>query len=842
MPDSVCEAAIGLSFPHVGRHAQSLRYTWTVSAEETLPAQSRQPAHAASPLSGDADTMAGLPQNPGTLPRKSMMGDLQRGDALGRYVVLSRLGAGGMGVVYAAYDPELDRKLAIKLLHSRLGDPLDSAGTARLVAEARAMAKLAHPNVITVFDAVTHAEQVAVVMEFVDGESLGQWLARGPHPVDDILDRFRRSARGLAAAHEAGIVHRDFKPDNVMLGKDGRVRVMDFGLAHAEGAPPPADTADLSISSSHGSQTKLTMTGAIMGTPAYMAPEQFEGVDADGRADQFSFCVSLWEALYGERPFSGSTLAELTYSVTRGERRPLPSGAPKVPARVQRALERGLSLRRDERWPSMEALLVELEPERGSQKGLLIGGGVLALSAAVALGLRSEPPPPPQPCSGVDDSVTRLWSPEAQKSIQKAFSASKLPYAMASYHQTRAELEDFATTWAEARRRGCEAAMVRKEMTQNLYDRQVACLDGRLRDFAAVSEVFEEADDATIEHAPQLTGSLPELRPCSESDFLLAEIPPPEDPALRETVNEAFFELARLRALEISGHYDEAMGSLEELRGRSQEIDYDPLTAELAIRVGSLLDYKGEYGEAEVSLEDGFFAAQRVGASITAAELAAKLTHVVGDHLQRYDEALRWGRHGEAVVVRAKLDDGVRARVINNSANIVLREGRNEEALQMFERTLALREAALGPEHRDTAISLSNLARTYTKMERHEDALAMHRRAIEIRKKTLGDRHPYLAESYEDLAWTLELANHHAEALDTQREALSRCESSLGPDHPQCAWSKVRLAELLGKGPSEATEIEALLTQALPVLEKTHGPEHERVTRTRALLAPKSPD
>ena len=449
-----------------------------MSVDETLPAESRAPAREVSPLSGDADTMAGLPQNPGTHPRRSMVGDLQRGDELGRYVILSRLGAGGMGVVYAAYDPELDRKLAIKLLHHRMGEPLDSAGTARLVAEARAMAKLAHPNVITVFDAVTHAEQVAVVMEFVDGESLGEWLARGPHRVDEVLRIFVRAAQGLAAAHAAGITHRDFKPDNVMLGKDGRVRVMDFGLAHAEGAPPPADTADLSLSDSRSSRERLTLTGAIMGTPAYMAPEQYEGVEADGRADQFSFCVSLWEALYGERPFAGSTLAELTYSVTRGERRAPPATAPRVPSRVHRAIERGLSIRRDERWPSMERLVDELRPQVGNRQRVLLAGGVPGHRGCGGLGLAR------------DSRASQALRRRRRGGRSELVSRSTVPGEV-GLRRVNPGLRDGVARTGRARlgrlcRRMVPAAPRRfarrrwsgTELTDNLYERQTVCLEG----------------------------------------------------------------------------------------------------------------------------------------------------------------------------------------------------------------------------------------------------------------------------------------------------------------------------------------------------------------------------
>jgi tetratricopeptide (TPR) repeat protein len=720
-----------------------------------------------------------------------------------------------MGVVYAAYDPELDRKLAIKLLHQRLlSGGGGSSGQARLLAEARAMAKLAHPNVVTVFDAVTHEGQVALVMEFVDGESLGEWLAGSElREHAQLLDIFVRAARGLSAAHAAGITHRDFKPDNVMLGRDGRVRVMDFGLAHAEGAEPAADTAGLGLTeeSASGSRARLTMT---------------------------SFCVSLWEALYGERPFAGRTLAELTYSVTRGERRDPPHGARKLPARAQRALERGLSLRREERWPSMEALTAELLP-RQSRWSLGAVSLAVVLGVAGVGGFLWSQSSGPQPCASAGSEVRGYWTLESSRALRASFQATGLVYAEESAAAATLELDAYAEQWAAVRREVCEAAVLRREVSENLHDRQVVCLDGRLREFKAISRVLAEADAGVVERSARLLAALPELSSCTNAEFLMAAVRPPEDRNLRVAVDQALGDLARIRALEVGGRYEEASADLESLRKEAQGIAYDPLAAELAIRRGSLLDYQGQYDEAESVLEAGYYAARRSGAGRSEADLAAKLTHVVGDHLQRHEEALRWGRHAEAGVDASQLGDGVRARVINNSGNVVFNQGRHEEALEIFERSYELRLHALGPEHPDTAISVANLARTYSKLGRHEEAIEMHRRGIGIRERTLGVHHPYLADSYQDLALSLQSSGRAQEAQGTQEKALELCAAALGTEHPQCAWARVLLAEMLARGgePAEGSLATELAEMALPVLLEAHGAEHERVRRASEFLA-----
>jgi len=284
---------------------------------------------------------------------------------LGRYVVTEKLGGGGMGVVYAAHDPELNRKIAIKLmLPPVLSNPASaSEGRARLLREAQAMARLSHPNVIAVHDVGTFGEQVFIAMEYVEGTTLGEWLSAKKRSWREIVSTFAQAGRGLAAAHEAGIVHRDFKPDNVLVGNDGRVRVLDFGLARAAQAVEAAGSA---TSSGKGLSVPAGMLGVavsepwkLMGTPAYMAPEQLKGQLGDARSDQFSFCVALYQALYDELPFSGETVPALLERMEQGRVDQAPSAA-RLPARVKKVLLRGLNPVREERYESMDRLLHEL--------------------------------------------------------------------------------------------------------------------------------------------------------------------------------------------------------------------------------------------------------------------------------------------------------------------------------------------------------------------------------------------------------------------------------------------------------------------------------------------------
>lgn len=314
--------------------------------------------------------------------------EIRHGDRIGRFVVEGQLGAGAMGVVYVAHDRELDRRVALKVLKGTG----DEEALVRLQREGQAMARVTHPNVITVHEAGIQGRLVFLAQELLDGGSLRDWLDE-PHTQREILDKFIAAGRGLAAAHKAGLVHRDFKPDNVLLGKDGRVRVSDFGLARSLAAIEALDvTLDMrggvtSREDTLNPMARMTRTGAVMGTPLYMSPEQHRGEHADERSDQFSFCVALYEALYGAVPYAGKTVVALADSVIAGRMQPPPRGA-KVPAHLRKILLRGLSTDPAQRYPSMDALLVDLthDPSRKLRRVGVAAGIVVVLAGAVVGG------------------------------------------------------------------------------------------------------------------------------------------------------------------------------------------------------------------------------------------------------------------------------------------------------------------------------------------------------------------------------------------------------------------------------------------------------------------------
>ncbi len=328
-------------------------------------------------------------------PDSVTAGDLDTGARIGRYVIVERVGTGAMGVVYGAYDPELDRKVALKLI--KPGQGVKDTARARLLREAKAIARLQHPNVVAVHDVGVFEDQVFLAMEFVAGGTIKSWLAEKNRSWREILDVFIAAGRGLAAAHAAGLVHRDFKPDNVLLDREQRPRVVDFGIARQAGAGDEelaGETGD--VISQDGTQTlrdssgkhalaTLTKTGTWVGTPAYMAPEQFLGERGDEKSDQFSFCVALYEALYGERPFAGDDMLSISVNVTTEQLRPLPKDRG-VPTWVRRVILRGLRATPSERWDGMPALIAAVSSDPIAKlRNRLAGVGTIALVGAIAL-------------------------------------------------------------------------------------------------------------------------------------------------------------------------------------------------------------------------------------------------------------------------------------------------------------------------------------------------------------------------------------------------------------------------------------------------------------------------
>ncbi len=398
------------------------------------------------------------------------------GTTLGRYRIEREIGAGGMGVVHAAFDPDLERRVALKVLRGSGSDDLRQ----RLLREARAMARLAHPNVVVVHEVGSANGRDFVAMELIDGETLADWVRDRPRTIGEIMAAFIAAGRGLAAAHRAELVHRDFKPHNVLRSRDGRILVTDFGLARSTESAALATTVPLHArieSNAPSALSGLTQTGSLLGTPAYMAPEQWSGGKIGPATDQFAFCVALWEALAGKRPFSGLTVDELRAEIERG---PEQLDVSKLPRRLRKILRRGLSRDPEARWPSMDALLAALvRSERRPYVALAIAGGAMVAAigiAAVALhGDRAET------CDLALRDPDIVWSKESRAS-----------FVTASSERTAKLFDADVAAWKQARVEACTAPATVRHARLHCLDGVLARLDAVRRSTATTSPIDDE--------------------------------------------------------------------------------------------------------------------------------------------------------------------------------------------------------------------------------------------------------------------------------------------------------------------------------------------------------------
>ena len=731
-----------------------------------------------------------------------------------RYVVIDVLGAGATGVVYAAYDRKLDRRVALKLV--RRGTP---AWSERFALEAKALARLSHPNVVVVYDVGARGDQLFIAMELVDGMPLAAWLAQR-RPWRDVLAMFEQAAHGLAAAHDAGIVHRDFKPDNVVIGRDGRARVADFGLARVAEAPS-------------GARGSPPLAGsAAVGTPIYAAPEQLAGEPIDARADQFSFCVALYEALFGAVPFGGATLADRAAAVAAREIRP-PAPGVAAPAWLRARVVRGLAPDPAERYPSMRALIDALraDPTIARRRRWLAAAGLAATAGAVALGPFGRAAAPP--CSGTARELAGAWDGEARRAIAHAFAASGAPFAAELDREVEGGLDRYATRWIGARRDACEATRVRGEQSEELLDLRMACLDARRDELRELAGELAGGDPAALRRAASAVDKLARVEDCNDASALRAELAPPRDPVARFALAGIRAELADARALDALGLVREAEPIASRAADDARRLGDRAAQAEAGVVVGRLAAERGELAAAEAALLDAVVAAEAAHHDRALVQAMGALTFVVGYALGRYAEGDAWQRQALAIVDRLG-DDVLAGRVLNNAGSMQYRAGRYELAIASHREALRRLERALGPDDLELANVLNNLGAPLDAEGRYDEALAQFRRALAIYQAREGASHPDVASELDNIGAALRDLGRLDEAIASLERALAIAERAEGRDAPPVASVLENLANAL-RDRGDTDRALALLDRALAIRTATAGPiDIANVERDRA--------
>lgn len=674
------------------------------------------------------------------------------GATIGRYRVEGVVGAGGAGVVLSALDTELGRRVAIKVL---LRDYAEAR--ARLVREAQAMAKLSHRNVVTVHEIIRVGGGTGIVMELVDGVNLATWRRAEPRTWREIVGVYVQAGRGLAAAHRVGLVHRDFKPGNALIDSDGVVRVTDFGLVRATG-----DAPDVTIS--EGGEAKdvsLTRTGTVLGTPAYMAPEQHAGEPADARTDQWALACSLYEALYETRPFAGQTLAEISASVLAGTIRIEPRDTP-VPRHIRAAIRRGLAREPGERFASIDDFVAAITP-RSRRAWVLAGSGAVAVAgAATAIVVASQAPAAEGPsCDGLGAPFDATWNAERAAALAQRGVAPKVVAA----------LDRYRGAWTAARTRSCVEAR-RGASSPDLLDRRNRCLEQRRIEIDTFVSAWLDADEKTLDRAGVVVGG---LRPVAECDDPRETMQLPDDPAMRAEVQRGEDLLTRAWALGEVGRFDRGMPLTTDAVAIAEKTGYTPFLARALVQHGRSLSHANDGPAALDAFDRGATAAAQ-----------AHDDHVVADALisRAYTLASDLGRPADALAGKSYVE-------------------------------LALQRAGNPPRLRGNW--LNHLAVTHYFLRQFDAAVAAEKESLEILRKTLPADNIAIMDGISNLAVFEMARNNLDEAAALLHQRLAYDIAQFGPDHPEVGSDYLNLGNL-AQGRRDMVAAEASWSRAFEIM------------------------
>jgi eukaryotic-like serine/threonine-protein kinase len=749
---------------------------------------------------------------------------------VGRFVILERVGEGAMGVVYAAYDAELDRKIAIKILQPT-GD--DRALRQRLLREAQAMARLSHPNVVGVFEIGEHEGHGYVAMEFVRGRTLRQWLVDTRPSPREVLAAYLQAGHGLAAAHAANVVHRDFKPDNVLVQDEAptaagpRVRVVDFGLAHTRlGEPEPSTRAnDLPDFSS---DTLVTRAGLRVGTPGYMASEQILGEPTDARSDQFAFCVALWEALAGQRPFAGETAAQVFERVLEGKIRSPPRGA--IAPWIETALRTGLAHAPEQRHASMEVLLRALadDPRRRRRRWLALAAGV-ALVPAVLGAWKLDDAMAHARCEQAGASIDALWNDEASARVRTAFLASDALDAGAMADRVLPRIDEHAARWRAAATESCVAIEIDRSLDAEGAERNQACVAERRGALATLVDALTQADRLAVENSVYSAMQLPAVERCNDARTLAYDLPRPEDPEARSELRRIEGEMAAAETVRRLGHNQAALDRLEALVDAAAALHWPPIEARLDYQRSRMHQNLDAPERAHELAERSFFTAYRAGDDLTAASAATMVMQYFGVLRSEAAAAAQWDELATGALARVHGDTGptelIHAVV---SARRWMMLGEFDKGEVDLEHAVELGERVFGPEHLALADPLLTLANIQCRREAVAECRETNERAYQLISAAVGEDHPWTARALAGLGVATHRDGHSDEALGLIDRALAIDERLYGPNDLNVAVDLAYGALVLEETGAGAEAV-ARLERALPIFRRSFGDDHNEV-------------
>ncbi len=807
-------------------------------------------------LMGDAEQARGVEAETALARLRRGMFDADAAPVqLGKYRNLEEIGRGGMSVVYRAHDPELDRDVAIKVLRADAGDAVQ-----RLRTEAQAMARLSHPHVVQVLEVGQHRDETFVVMELVDGGDASQWLAARPRSWRSIVEMFVDAGRGLAAAHAQGLVHRDFKPSNVMVGSNGRVQVTDFGLVATDrssttlpGPPPKRESSDASGSS------RMTATGTRLGTPRYMAPEQQLGHTVDARADQWSFAVSLWESVYGRHPFADAT-------GTPGDANAQLQSPPAndAPRSLQHVLGRALQQRPSDRHRTMERMLLALESVLRPRRRWPVVTALGAAALGVGVWSLADAAPPTPACDPTEVMGT-TWDAERRERLSTAFAATELPYAAHAWDTVTTRVDPWVHAWQRHYRQACDASAVDAPKAGGT----MACLRTNLAEVDALLEVFASPGADLLTRVDRAFHELPDPAECSTARAETAGID-------AQVLADHEQRLAGVRAQTRVGHYAQA-AELAALAATAVT-EYPLLHRRAQVWSGESLRRGGKNEAADAVFRPTFYeAAAAQDATISSRSALNLLTLAL--RRNDYTEAQDWERHAQTWIARivdrpfarelerqratsiaARLTDqgkydealaqldlawdlcdrdeaSIHAPLLFNQIGLIqIERSAYDLAEQALVRSIRLQSERVGRRHPQVAHSINNLGNVHWYRADYDAAELAYQETYEIRLASLGPTHKETAVTMMNLGLIADIKGDKERAVELLGEAVEGLSAALGRRHPQTALAIGNLAATLGNM-GEWEQANAHNREALEIAIATLGPEHPRVAHHMQNLA-----
>jgi tetratricopeptide (TPR) repeat protein len=718
--------------------------------------------------------------------------ELSAGARLDRYVVLSTLSRDHSSSAYVALDPSLGRKVTLRVIRQA---PISGDDTVhlRFVHESQALAQLAHPNVVAIHDAGTVDGRDFMAMEFIEGQPLRAWLETSrPGPMA-IVDAFVAAGRGLSAAHAKGIVHRDFRAEHVLVGRDGRVRLTNFAVAPSAEPPPRALEAP-----------RLDDGGAL-GALLTWAPEQLATGLTDARSDQFTFCVALFTALFGRHPFVEpqhlSSPAACSAAIAHGVVREPPRRAlSALSASQRRALLRGLRPDPALRHASMDELLAGL-----SRRPVVTAARVALAATALALALtfgalwlrtRAESE---ARCTGAERLFAGVWDDALRPRVERAFAETHVPYAATAFAASARSLDGIKVAWVASYVENCSATQLRFEQSARAMDVRRACLLRRLEEVRAVTQLFVHADAQVVERSLSMASQHRAWwHECEDTEALLNGEVLSSDSVLRERVEGVRAQLGAARALETAGKYDLGIAAAQAARDEALKLSFFTVRAEASHRLASLLSLRKRGADAEAALREGLAESERARNDRLRAELLVLAVRVLGYQLRDFSSAETYEFLASAAVARVG-DTALRSDLFGARADLLLVEEKNSAALAAIRSSIGLLEALGADETSSRAARYNSLGMTLSETGDYAEAERALETSIALYRSIHGPAHPQATVPLYALGQLQSFVGRPEEALASLGAVIEVRAAAFGPDDPALAMPRVDVGEVLGQ-------------------------------------------